>query len=210
MPMNFVIGRHAAREVLATFTQANGALDPAEWAAAGSVPLAVAVSQRAEAGSGAVNTTTTFAARHVQQLETDDVWITCGLYTPSAAPSTSLASGPCARVDPTTGDRIVAAATGSVLSIVTVIGGTRTTRASVGSLSIPAGSTVDLMAYGDTVDAYLNGAFTPTVTWTGAAAVIPGGSGKRAHGFEVASTRGFSGSPTAISWAIDNFRARDF
>ncbi len=184
------------------FNRADAANLGTNYTVLGSSP--VIASGRAQGGTPSLGQSIAYAARHNTPLSSDAQEIAFTLTAPIGGAAPGLGGG-CFLRSTAGGDRVEAAITNTSALITTRIGGTSTTRASV-TISSPA--TARLAAVGTLYSLYINGAPTPTVTWTDAGGVISIGASTRYFGLTVAASTDFA-SATTRGYAIDDYVARD-
>lgn len=179
------------------------------WAIVGSLAPVIANSDRVQAGTGGpINTTSPYVARRASAVATDNHRSRAVLTTPVGSANLNLGVGLWVR-GTTGGDRVEALFTPTAVTISTKTGGsggTSTTRATQGSLSLAAGAVVELVAAGNVYTAYADG--VALVSWTDSGAVIPIDASHRSVGITLFSNRNFSSSYT-YGWALDDWVGRD-
>ncbi|MEV4123739.1 hypothetical protein [Nocardia sp. NPDC049707] len=200
--MIFVMAGRPGLVVADDFNRADAANLGTNYTILGSSP--VIASGRAQGGTPTIGQAIAYAARNNTPLSSDGQEIAFTLATATTGSSPGLGGG-CFLRSTAGGDRVEAAITDSLAVISTRIGGTATTRASV---AISSPTTARLTAAGTLYSLYINGATTPTVTWTDTGSIIGIGASTRYFGLTVAANTDFA-SVTTRAYAIDGYVARD-
>lgn len=167
---------------------------------------------RAQAGSPALNTATIYGSRHITALNTDRFEVTCDIVAPTAgADPANQFTGLILRCNAAGSLWIEVDVSNTKLWIYTRAGsgGTATARGTSGSggATISTPTSLRVFVDGNQYAAYINGSGTAAATWSDSTNVVPADSTTRYTGMTGSAGNNF-GAITR-GYGIDNWVARD-
>ncbi|WP_306365289.1 hypothetical protein [Nocardia sp. CC227C] len=177
------------------------------WTVGADAP--VIASNQVRAGTTGPNSATTYyPALWATTHTTDGQESVIVLVAPASDSDLSLGGGVIVRGNAATLDRVELIATATSMTIYTVIGGTRTQRATA-SVTVNNLVTIRLSAVDNVYRGYLGGsATTPSVTWTDGGGLIPIDSTTRRTGIVAVSAKDSGGAAT-YGWELDDWIGRN-
>ncbi|WP_280357056.1 hypothetical protein [Nocardia otitidiscaviarum] len=179
----------------------------ANWAVSAHPPV-IASNQVRAGTTGANSETTYYPAQWASPLTTDGQETSIVLVAPASDADLTLGGGLIVRGNTSTFDRVELIATATSMTIYTVIGGTRTQRATA-SVTVNNLVTIRLSAVDNVYRGYLGGsATTPSVTWTDSGGLIPVDSSTRRTGIVAVSAKDGGGAAT-YGWELDDWIGRN-